>query len=88
MRLQAIYYYAALLAGCIFICSCENDPEAIKRLTDKKTAVEEARTVESYLSQAGKVKAKLTSPFMLGTSLTRPMLNFRTAFTWTFIMTL
>jgi LPS export ABC transporter protein LptC len=65
MRLQAIYYYAALLAGCIFICSCENDPEAIKRLTDKKTAVEEARTVESYLSQGGKVKAKLTSPFML-----------------------
>jgi LPS export ABC transporter protein LptC len=37
----------------------------VQHLGDKKTAVEEAKTVESYLSQNGKVKAKLTAPYML-----------------------
>lgn len=45
--------------------SCENDPAEVDQLFQKKTAVEEAKTVESYLSQSGKVKAKLTSPYML-----------------------
>jgi len=59
------YHYAALLTGCFFMCSCENDINVIKKLNDKKTAIEEAKNIESYLSQAGKVKAKLTAPFML-----------------------
>ena len=65
MRWTGIYSYAALLLSCIFIYSCENDPEVLKKLTEKKTAIEEAKNIESYLSQDGKVKAKLTAPFML-----------------------
>jgi LPS export ABC transporter protein LptC len=65
MNGSRIYFYAAFLLGCIFIYSCENDIRDIKKLTDKKTAVEEARSIQSYLSQDGKVKAKLTAPFML-----------------------
>jgi LPS export ABC transporter protein LptC len=52
-----------LAAGCLF--SCENDDSVIADLTKKKVMVEEARHIESYLSQDGKIKAKLTAPLML-----------------------
>ncbi|HYJ37365.1 MAG TPA: LPS export ABC transporter periplasmic protein LptC [Chitinophagaceae bacterium] len=65
MKWTGIYFYAALLSGCIFIYSCENDPEVIKKFTEKKTAIEEAKNIESYLSQDGRVRAKLTAPYML-----------------------
>jgi hypothetical protein len=52
--------------GCFFVfSSCGNDKKDVDALFVKKAAVEEARNVESYLSQAGIVKAKLTSPYML-----------------------
>jgi hypothetical protein len=50
------YILCSLLTGCIFIYSCENKIEDIKKFTEKKTAVEEARSVQSYLSQDGKLK--------------------------------
>jgi LPS export ABC transporter protein LptC len=65
MRWASRYFYAAFLMGCIFIFGCENDYETVQHLGDKKTAIEEAKMVESYLSQNGKVKAKLTAPYML-----------------------
>lgn len=62
---KKIYYsVAALLVSCLFVC-CENDPADIRKYTDKRTAVEEAKFIESYLSQEGHPKAKLTAPFML-----------------------
>lgn len=48
----------------LFLTSCENDPKVIKELTEKVYLKEEARTVESYLSQGGKIKAKLVAPLM------------------------
>src|SRR5881392_1317374 len=65
MRWASRYFYAAFLMGCIFIFCCENDYETVQHLGEKKTAVEEAKMIESYLSQGGKIKAKLTAPFML-----------------------
>ena len=65
MKAGSKYFSAVLLLGCIFIFACENDPKEFEKFTTKKTAVEEAKQVESYLSQDGKVKAKLTAPFML-----------------------
>ena len=65
MKLAAKYFTAVLLSGCFFIYACENDPREIAKFTEKKTAIEEAKQVESFLSQDGKVKAKLTAPFML-----------------------
>ena len=65
MRSALRYLFAALLMGCIFIIGCENDYETVQHLGDKKTAVEQAKSVESYLSQNGKVKARLTAPYML-----------------------
>jgi LPS export ABC transporter protein LptC len=49
----------------LFLSSCENDDRIIKEWTKKSEAVEEATMVESYLSQNGLVKAKLTAPLMV-----------------------
>ena len=65
MKSAAKYFPAVLLLGCFFISACENDPKEFEKFTGKKTAVEEAKQVQSFLSQDGKVKAKLTAPFML-----------------------
>jgi hypothetical protein len=59
------FFTAAFLVGCCFLYSCENDPRRIKELTEKITEVEEAKNIESYLSQDGMMKAKLTAPLML-----------------------
>ncbi len=55
---------ASLCVCCFFLWGCENDINEIKALTDKKISVEEGIKIESYLSQQGKVKAKLTAPVM------------------------
>jgi LPS export ABC transporter protein LptC len=71
------YFIAALLMGCFFvISSCENDQEVVNDMFRKKIAIEEAKKVESYLSQGGKVKAKLTAPYMLRYQADSPYLEF------------
>ncbi|MBY0535856.1 MAG: LPS export ABC transporter periplasmic protein LptC [Chitinophagaceae bacterium] len=67
---------AALLVSCFFMFSCENDQKQVDEMFSKKTAVEEAAGVESYLSQGGKVKAKLTAPYMLRYLIDSPYLEF------------
>lgn len=64
------YRYSTNFVSCtlsfvIFLfSSCENDPGEIELWTKKTDLVEEAKTVESYLSQSGKMKARLTAPLM------------------------
>jgi lipopolysaccharide export system protein LptC len=48
-----------------FISSCENDEKKIKALTENKVMQEVATNIESYLSQEGKMKAKLKAPLMI-----------------------
>ena len=55
--------YSALLL-LFFFSSCENDPKEIENWTKRTELREEAKTVESYLSQAGVMKAKLIAPLM------------------------
>ncbi|MEQ1677043.1 MAG: LPS export ABC transporter periplasmic protein LptC [Chitinophagaceae bacterium] len=55
---------AALFMCCCFVCSCENDEKKLDEWTKKVVMREEAINVESYLSQEGKMKAKLTAPLM------------------------
>jgi LPS export ABC transporter protein LptC len=57
-------YAAALLTGCCFVSACENDEKKIADYTKNVVMKEEATNVVSYLSQSGKMKAKLTSPLM------------------------
>lgn len=59
------FYAAVLITGCCFVCSCENDPREVEEWTKNVVMVEEGKSVESYLSQEGIVKAKLRAPLML-----------------------
>jgi hypothetical protein len=52
-------------AFLMVLIACENDYDQIQDLQRKKLTVDEVIKVESYLSQAGVVKAKLTAPYML-----------------------
>ncbi|TDH20889.1 LPS export ABC transporter periplasmic protein LptC [Segetibacter sp. 3557_3] len=67
---------AALLTGCFFVLSCENDMSAVQELSKKKIGVEEAKNIESYLSQDAKLKAKLTAPSMLRYQFDTPKVEF------------
>jgi LPS export ABC transporter protein LptC len=67
---------AAFLGSCFFICSCENDINEVDEQFKKKIAVEEALSVESYLSQEGKVKAKLVAPYMKRYMADPPYIEF------------
>lgn len=67
---------AAFLGSCFFIYACENKMETVRGLGKKKIGVEEATNIESLLSQEGKLKAKLTAPFMLRYQLDTPKVEF------------
>ena len=64
-RYVSILFPAALVYGCFFLSGCENDPEEVKNWTEKVVLKETGRDIESYLSQGGIMKAKLTSPQMV-----------------------
>lgn len=49
----------------VFVCSCENNEDEVKKLTSKKLGVDEGRNIEAYMSSTGKMKAKLRAPVML-----------------------
>ena len=59
-----LYLVPCTLCLVLFFSSCENDPKVIEELTKQVELKEEAKIVESYLSQGGKIKAKLTAPLM------------------------
>lgn len=56
----------SVLFFCLFLLSsCENDEGTIKEWTKESVMVEEAKMIESFLSQNGKLKAVLKAPLML-----------------------
>jgi LPS export ABC transporter protein LptC len=67
---------AALFIGCFFVSSCENDIRDVQNLNKKAINVEEGKQIESYLSENGKVKAKLTAPLMLSYQRDTPRVEF------------
>jgi len=62
-RTISFIFFTALLA--IALAACENSMKEIEELSSQQEMPEEAKKVESYLSQNGIVKAKLTAPLML-----------------------
>ena len=56
---------AAIISSCFFFLSCENDQKTLREMTEKKEMVEEAKNIETYLSQGSTLKAKLWAPYML-----------------------
>ena len=56
---------ALLSVAALAFVSCENDEEKINALFTKKLGVDEAVNIESFMSQGGHMRAKLTAPLML-----------------------
>ncbi len=69
-------FIAALCMGCFFMLGCENDEKKIDALITKKTGVEEANHIQAFMSQDGRIKAKLTSPYMLRYQTDSPYIEF------------
>jgi LPS export ABC transporter protein LptC len=67
---------AALGAGCFFLLACENDMTEVRNLTKKVSGVEEGVQIESYYSQDGRMKAKLTAPYMKRLQTDTPYIEF------------
>lgn len=55
---------AAIVSSCLLLWGCENSQNAIDEWTGNRVLVEEAKNVESYFSQQGRLRAKLTAPVM------------------------
>jgi LPS export ABC transporter protein LptC len=66
----------AVLLGCFFIYSCENDEKKVAALFEKKLGIDEATGIDSYMSQAGMMKAHLTSPKMIRYQDSMPRMEF------------
>jgi LPS export ABC transporter protein LptC len=56
---------AAIVCSCFFFLSCENDQKTLRELTETKEMIEEAKNIETYLSQGSLLKAKLWAPYMI-----------------------
>jgi len=67
---------AALLTGCFFLCSCENDENEIKNFSTKIIGKEEGKEVTVKYSINGKQKAVLTAPLMYRVQDTIPYVEF------------
>jgi LPS export ABC transporter protein LptC len=67
---------AAIFLGCFFVVGCENEIKTVQDLGKRTLGVEEAKNIESYMSQAGKMRAKLSAPLMLRYLLDTPKVEF------------
>ena len=62
---MTVFWKMACISLCLLsLFACENDMQAIMRLDQKAAVTEEGTKIESYYSQMGKVRAKLTAPTM------------------------
>lgn len=64
------------LAIFFLLSACENSEQELRERVKRKTGVDEARNIETYFSQGGKVKAKLTSVLMLRYQDSLPRVEF------------
>ena len=63
---------SSLITCLLFFSSCENDINQINAWTGKKVMVETGRNIESYLSEEGQVKARMTAPLMYRYEASQP----------------
>lgn len=54
----------AFVSSCFFMAACENDVDAVKALGAKVGGIDVGKDVAIYVSNNGKLGAKLTAPLM------------------------
>ena len=62
--LKRLKIAVACLGSCFFMLSCENDIEAVKALGARVEGIDVGKDVAIYVSNNGKLGAKLTAPLM------------------------
>lgn len=75
-RKRPVLLGTSLFLLLLLAAGCENTEQEIKAFTEKKIGVDEARTIETYFSQSGKTRAKLTAPVMFRYQDTLPRVEF------------
>ena len=61
---------------CLCLLGCENDMAKVNENNTRKPAVEQAYNIESFLSQNGNLRARLTAPYMLRYAMDTSYLEF------------
>ena len=56
---------AAFIWGCLFVMGCENSQRSLDEWKERRQLVEEAKDIQTFFSQGGKMKSRLTAPLML-----------------------
>jgi LPS export ABC transporter protein LptC len=67
---------AAVLFTCLCLTGCVNDEKKVNELFERRIGVDQASDIVSYMSQGGRMKARLTSPRMLRFQDTLPRMEF------------
>ena len=76
LRFTPHIIFSAAFIGCFFFSSCSNDEKKVQAFFEKKLNVDEAAGIDSYMSQGGRMKARLRSPLMLRYQDTLPRMEF------------
>jgi LPS export ABC transporter protein LptC len=72
------YFFFAnwMILACVIFGSCENNEKDLPQFRKKQYSVDEGRQIVAYMSEDAKIKAKLTSPFMLRSEMDSPYVEF------------
>jgi LPS export ABC transporter protein LptC len=62
--LKILKLAVTFLSSCFFMASCENDVDAVKALGERVSGIDVGKDVAIYVSNDGKLGAKLTAPLM------------------------
>jgi hypothetical protein len=75
-KLFSYQVYLAILGIAMYLISCENNEADVRALSTKTVAVEEGKQIETFYSQAGILKARLTAPVMRRYQTDSPYIEF------------
>ncbi|MFM1972578.1 MAG: hypothetical protein RL185_1260 [Bacteroidota bacterium] len=64
IRKKILKIAVACMSSCFFMASCENDVDAVKALGARVGGIDVGKDVAIYVSNDGKLGAKLTAPLM------------------------
>jgi len=77
--LKSLTIYRDLIF-CFFLCvlftACENKMKDLPNYRKKQVSVDEGKMITAYMSEASKVKAKLTAPYMRRSEADTPYVEF------------
>ncbi|PWT77243.1 MAG: LPS export ABC transporter periplasmic protein LptC [Bacteroidetes bacterium] len=68
--------FILFLIAVFFLSACENNEKDLPQFRKKQVIIDEGKQIIAYMSENAKVKAKLTSPYMLRNEMDSPYIEF------------